>query len=121
MKQIGETVWLLIETRGSCRVVGETESTLLGWAYHEELDLLAEAGLTPMDVLRAATSDAARVLRWSERLGTVERGKIADMVVLDGDPLADVRHTKRVHAVFKGGIRYEAEALRRSTTTRPGP
>jgi imidazolonepropionase-like amidohydrolase len=99
---------------GGTVVTGSDESALPGWAYHEELYMLVKAGFTPMEALTAATSDAARVLGWSDRLGTIESGKMADMVMLDGDPLADIRHTRLVRRVFKSGVEYEVDRLKSS-------
>jgi imidazolonepropionase-like amidohydrolase len=66
--------------------------------------LLAESGLSPMEVLEAATRNAARAMGWETEVGTVERGKLADLVALDADPLADVRNYQRVKWVMKGGV-----------------
>ncbi|MFC4910029.1 amidohydrolase family protein [Actinomadura gamaensis] len=74
-----------------------------GFALHEELELLVQAGLTPMQALQAATSEPARAFGMAEKLGTVERGKLADLVVLDRDPLADIRHTRTIHALVVNG------------------
>jgi len=68
------------------------------------LVLLAESGLSPMEVLVAATRNAARAMGREAELGTVERGKAADLVALGADPLADVRNYQRVKWVMKGGV-----------------
>ncbi|MGW5606675.1 amidohydrolase family protein [Streptomyces sp. NPDC003753] len=73
-----------------------------GFALHGELALLVEAGLTEMQVLRAATRDAARTLGL-DSVGTVEKGKAADLLVLDADPLRDIRNTRRIHGVVVNG------------------
>jgi imidazolonepropionase-like amidohydrolase len=72
-----------------------------------ELPLLAQAGLTPMQALQAATSWAAECLGLGQELGTVEKGKLADLVVVDGDPLADLRilqDLERITLVVKEGV-----------------
>ncbi|WP_433337757.1 amidohydrolase family protein [Spirillospora sp. CA-294931] len=74
-----------------------------GFALHDELALFTEAGLTPMQALRSATQRPATVFGLADRVGTVERGKLADLVVLDADPLADIRNTRRVHALVVNG------------------
>ncbi|HEX2211344.1 MAG TPA: amidohydrolase family protein [Longimicrobium sp.] len=74
-----------------------------GVGLHQELELLVRAGLTPMEVLQAATRDPARFLGMEDSLGTVEQGKLADLVILDADPLADIRNTRRIHAVIANG------------------
>jgi imidazolonepropionase-like amidohydrolase len=80
---------------------------LLGVSTHIELELLVEAGLTPADALRAATINGARMLGREKDFGTVEPGKAADLVILDGDPLADIRNVARIFRTLKGGVVYE--------------
>jgi imidazolonepropionase-like amidohydrolase len=74
-----------------------------GYDLQDELRLLVDAGLPPAAALRAATLDAARALGWSDRLGRVEAGALADLVLLDGDPLTDIGNTGRIHAVITRG------------------
>ncbi|MFQ5984611.1 MAG: amidohydrolase family protein [Alphaproteobacteria bacterium] len=97
--------------------------TLHGPALHRELELMArEAGLAPMDVLVAATRGGARVMGMSADLGTLEPGKLADMVILNADPLADIRNTRGIHRVVKGGIVLDPEDIIRSMASEPvGP
>jgi len=59
--------------------------------------------MTPADVIRAATVNAAESLGWSERIGVLEAGKLADIIAVSGDPLADVTELERVQFVMKGG------------------
>lgn len=84
---------------------------LLGVPSQMELALLVEAGLTPADALRTATINPARALGREKDLGTVEIGKLADLVILDGDPLADVGNIRKIHRVIKGGIVHEPSQL----------
>lgn len=70
-----------------------------------ELELMVKAGLTPKQVLAAATRDAARCMKVDRDLGTIEAGKWADFVVLDADPLANISNTKRINAVYIAGNR----------------
>src|ERR1051326_828016 len=74
-----------------------------GFSLHEELALLVQCGLTPMQALQAATSTPAAVLNKSKDLGTIEVGKLADMIVLDENPLDDIHNTQRIRAVIVGG------------------
>jgi imidazolonepropionase-like amidohydrolase len=82
-----------------------------GLGYHWELEMLAMGGMTPAEILRAATVDGARVIGLGADLGSIEPGKLADLVVLDANPLDDVRHTQRISAVMKDGVLYDGETL----------
>jgi predicted amidohydrolase YtcJ len=74
-----------------------------GFALHDELELLVEAGVRPLDALRSATLEPARAVGLEGELGSIQPGKLADLVVLDGDPLTDIRNTRRIRAVVVGG------------------
>ena len=84
-----------------------------GGALHQELELLTDAGLSPSEALLAATRNNARALGQSGELGSIEAGKLADLVVLDADPLLDIRHTRRIHRVIRGGVVLDPAALLR--------
>ncbi len=75
-----------------------------GFAYHRELEMLVESGLTPMEALVAATKVGAEFLWRDGDLGTVEPGKFADVLILDANPLANISNTRRVARVFVGGV-----------------
>ncbi len=77
--------------------------TVPGFTLHDELLALVRAGVPPAAALRAATFEPARYFGAADTLGTIERGKIADLVLLDGNPLADIRNTSRVHTVVLRG------------------
>jgi imidazolonepropionase-like amidohydrolase len=74
-----------------------------GFGLHQELALLVRAGLSPLDALRAATLEPARFLGIQDSLGTVEAGKLADLVLLAANPLDDIRHTTQITAVIANG------------------
>ena len=76
---------------------------LLGVSSQMELVLLVEAGLTTEQAPAAATINPARAIGRGNEQETIERGKVADLLVLDADPLADIHSIGRVHLVFKGG------------------
>ncbi|RAS60672.1 amidohydrolase family protein [Lentzea atacamensis] len=82
---------------------GDMPFVIPGFSLHDELATLVRAGLSPLDALRAATIEPARMLGLDDTLGTVEPGKLADLVVLDADPLADIHNTTRVHTVLTRG------------------
>jgi imidazolonepropionase-like amidohydrolase len=82
-----------------------------GFSLHDELALLVHAGLAPLEALQAATLGPARYLNATDSLGTVERGKLADLVLLDADPLVDIRNTTRIRAVVVGGRWLDRAAL----------
>lgn len=74
-----------------------------GWTLHREMESLVAAGLTPYQALAAATRNPAEFLRASKEWGTIEPGKRADLVLIAGNPLADIRNTKRIEGVSVGG------------------
>ncbi len=82
---------------------GSNPLVVPGFALHDELEHLVSAGLTPMEALLAATSLPARSLGLAGDLGTVEVGKLADLVLLDANPLEDISNTRRVAGVVTGG------------------
>lgn len=74
-----------------------------GFSLHKELELLVESGLTPLQALRAATITPAEFFNLEDKLGTVEVGKHADLVILNKNPLVNIRHTQDIHAVILKG------------------
>lgn len=80
-----------------------TRDVFPGFSLHDELGLLVKAGLTPLEALQAATLNAAKCLGLSDAYGTVEKGKVADLLLLDADPLADIANTREIVAVIVGG------------------
>jgi predicted amidohydrolase YtcJ len=82
-----------------------------GYSLHRELQLLVQAGLTPLEALQAATLSPARFLNATDSLGTVAPGKVADLVLLDADPLADIANTQRIRAVVTNGRLLDRPAL----------
>jgi hypothetical protein len=74
-----------------------------GYGLHEELSLMVESGLSPLAALQTATLNPAKFFGLTDSLGTVEQGKVADLVVLGADPLADIGNTNRIDAVIMRG------------------
>lgn len=77
---------------------------LPGFGLHDELQLLVEAGVTPLDALRAATLNVGKFLGKADLIGSVVVGGFADLVVLDANPLLDIRNTTRIRAVISNGV-----------------
>ncbi|MDP6607292.1 MAG: amidohydrolase family protein [Dehalococcoidia bacterium] len=82
-----------------------------GPAVHRELELLVEGGIPPADAIVIATRNAARFLGRLDDMGTIEAGKLADLVILDADPTIDVDNLKRIASVIKGGRVVDRSAL----------
>jgi imidazolonepropionase-like amidohydrolase len=74
-----------------------------GFSLHDELALLVQAGFTPGEALKTATYNPAMFLDILDRLGTVEKGKLADLVLLDANPLDDISNTQKIRAVVLNG------------------
>ncbi len=87
---------------------------LPGYALQREVALLVEAGLTELEAIRACTLEAARALGLEAELGSIAPGKLADLVVVDGDPGAEITDLSRTRWVFQAGTRYSPEQLRAS-------
>jgi imidazolonepropionase-like amidohydrolase len=81
--------------------------TLHGPSLHREFVLMADAGLRPMQILDSATRHGARLMGRERELGQIKEGFLADLIVLDADPLQDIRNTRKIHAVIRGGALYE--------------
>lgn len=89
-----------------------------GYQVHRELELLVEAGLSPMEALVAATGRAAKFLGREDEFGTVEMGKRADLLVLDANPALDIRNTRSLRTVIRAGVVVDREGLRQRATSR---
>lgn len=87
--------------------------TVPGAALHEELNALVEAGLTPLESLRTATLNPARYFNKTGEFGHIARGMVADLVLIDGDPLADIRNARRISGVVANGRYLDRPALDR--------
>lgn len=88
--------------------------TLHGPSVFREMELMVQAGLTPQQVLLSATGNGAKTMGMENELGRIEAGKLADLVVLDADPLADVNNLGKIHRVIKDGVVYNPTELIRS-------
>jgi imidazolonepropionase-like amidohydrolase len=100
-------------------IVAGTDEGIPGHSVHREIELYVEAGLTPMEALQAATIVSARAMKMDAELGTIERGKRADMVVLNANPLDSIRNVRSVRWSIKDGRVYDAPALWQSVRFQP--
>jgi imidazolonepropionase-like amidohydrolase len=86
--------------------------TLHGPAIHGEMEAMQRAGMKPGEVLRASTHDAARAMGRLAELGTLEKGKSADLLIVAGDPSKDIASLRRLRWVMRSGMARSAEELR---------
>ncbi len=91
------------------------------FSVHRELHAFVRAGIPPVDALWFATINGARALNVSDRLGSIDAGKWADLVVVQGNPLADIRNTRNVQWTMKAGTIHDAQALKDAASGRIGP
>ncbi|MEE3325828.1 MAG: amidohydrolase family protein [Myxococcota bacterium] len=96
-------------------------SLLPGFAYHRELFSMTVAGLPPVSVLKAATINGAKALGVDDKLGSVEVGKRADLVIVEGNPLDDIRTARQIRLVIKEGVVHAPDALLQSAEGKIGP
>jgi imidazolonepropionase-like amidohydrolase len=94
--------------------------TLHGPAIHREMELMVEAGMRPFDVLLGATQVAADVMGQGEEVGTLAKGKRADLVLMNADPVTNIRNTQKIFKVMKAGQWVESGAQGTGSGTRPG-
>jgi imidazolonepropionase-like amidohydrolase len=100
-------------------VVAGTDEGIPGHSVHREIELYVEAGFTPMEALQAATIVSARAMKLDGELGTIERGKRADLVVLNANPLESIRNIRTVRWTISDGRVYDAAELWRSVRFQP--
>lgn len=75
-----------------------------GYSLHEEMQLLEMGGMKPLDIIKMGTHNAAKMMDVLDELGTIEKGKIADMILLDKNPLVSIKNTLSINTVFRNGI-----------------
>jgi imidazolonepropionase-like amidohydrolase len=96
--------------RAGVRLVPGTDG-FPGFMLHRELELWSQAGISNLDILHAATLGAASVNKHDKELGSIEVGKLADLVLVDGDPSQAISDIRKTHLVIKGGVIFEPRAL----------
>jgi imidazolonepropionase-like amidohydrolase len=94
---------------------------LPGFGVHRELDALVRNGISASDALKIATINGARALKIDKDHGSIEIGKVADLVVIEGNPLEKIRNTRNVQTVVRAGIVYDAAELLESVRGKLGP
>jgi imidazolonepropionase-like amidohydrolase len=82
-----------------------------------ELEAMTKRGLTPIDAIRAASINAADLLGWSDKVGTLEVGRFADLIAIEGDPTVDINTLQKVYFVMKGGRVIKNEIVGRGVQT----
>jgi hypothetical protein len=97
--------------KAGIRIIAGTDIFFLPQGLHWDLELLVRAGLSPLEALRTATSNAAVALGLEGRLGCISPGAAADLIVLEADPLKDIRNTQKIHAIIQGGRIIDRPAL----------
>jgi imidazolonepropionase-like amidohydrolase len=98
-----------------------TGEFIAGFSAHRELHTLVLAGIPPAAALKIATINGARALGVSDKLGTIEVGKLADLFVINGNPLTDIKNTRNVQLVMKSGLIFDPKALLAQAEGKIGP
>jgi imidazolonepropionase-like amidohydrolase len=110
---------LVMLHRAGVPIVAGTDIGVPGHSLHRELELYVEAGMTPLEAIQSATVVSARAMRLLDDVGTIEAGKRADLIIVDGDPLRSIREIRNVRFVIANGRMYDTAALWRSVAWRP--
>ncbi len=95
---------MFVDAGGRLVVSGNTNDAWVpGVDLHQEMQIMADAGLTPMQIIQGSTKYAADMLRKQDELGTVEAGKLADVIIVDADPLQDIKNLDKINTVIQDG------------------
>jgi imidazolonepropionase-like amidohydrolase len=105
--------------RSGVPIVAGTDQTVPGHSLHREIELYVEAGFTPMEAIQAATLVPARVMGLEKETGTVEKGKRADLILINGNPLEDIHNTRNLEYVITNGAMYHTGELWQSVGFKP--
>jgi imidazolonepropionase-like amidohydrolase len=105
--------------RAGVPIVAGTDQSVPGHSLHRELELYVQAGFTPMEAIQAATTVPAHVMGLEKELGTIEPGKRADLILINGDPLQDIHNTRNAEYVITNGTMYHTAELWQSVGFKP--
>ncbi len=105
--------------RAGVPIVAGTDQAVPGHSLHREMELYVKAGFTPLEAIQAATIVPARAMGMEKEVGTIEAGKRADLIIVDGNPLEDIRNTRKVRSVITNGVMYDCSELWRSVGFKP--
>ena len=105
--------------RAGIPIVAGTDQSVPGYSLYREMELYVDAGFTPMEAIQAATIVPARVMKLDGELGTIEAGKRADLILVDGNPLENIHNLRNVKTVITGGVAYDCAELWKSVGFKP--
>jgi imidazolonepropionase-like amidohydrolase len=105
--------------RAGIPIVAGTDQTVPGHSLHREIELYVKAGFTPMEAIQAATVVPARVMKMDKEVGTIEAGKRADLIIVEGNPLESISNIRNVRFVVAGGRMYNCAELWQSVGFKP--
>lgn len=108
---LSTTIARVMRSSGRVAIGSDAPAVPYGAGFHDELSLLAAQGIPSDQILRWATAGGAIALGLSLDTGTIEPGRLADLVLVDGDPLRDVRELRRIVAVVRGGVWFDIDSL----------
>jgi imidazolonepropionase-like amidohydrolase len=100
-------------------IVPGSDTGLVGYGLHRELELYVQAGMTPLEAIQSATIVSARAMKLDRDSGTIEAGKRADMILVDGDPLSNIEDLRKVSRVVANGRIFDTAKLWRSVGFQP--
>jgi imidazolonepropionase-like amidohydrolase len=105
--------------KGGVKIVPGSDTGLVGYGLHREIELYVQAGMTPMEAIQSATIVSARAMKLDGDSGTIEVGKRADLILVDGDPLANIADLRKVTRVISNGHVFDPAKLWRSVGFQP--
>ena len=105
--------------RAGITIVAGTDQSVPGHSVYREIELYVQAGFSPLEALQAATIVPARVMGMEKDLGTIEVGKRADLIIVNGNPLEDIHNIRNVEFVITNGTMYNTSELWQSVGFKP--